>query len=379
MDSYEQLLSVEPHSLAPGKKDKLFKQALAENFEHHFNHCTPYQKLCKKRGWIPPLKADFRLDDFPYLPVDIFKSMRLSSVPDDKIVRTLQSSATSLQTPSTVVLDSETRKRQMKTLVWFLSDRLGKSRRPFVILDVDPKAISPGQSTISARAAAVRGFLTAASSAEYCMSMDQAGEMYIELARLESALKKAQHLGKSAVIFGYTYVFYVYAAKQLQKHGVKFDLPHVTILHIGGWKKLQSEAVSKKIFNKTMCSVFGVEPKNIIDCYGFTEQLGVVYLDGEDGLKRTSAVSEVIVRDQITLLPVTDGEKGLLQFISPLPLGYPGHAILTDDVGRILSRERGADGREGTSFEIIGRRQTAEIRGCGDILSEKMKPNEVQL
>jgi hypothetical protein len=379
MDSYERLLSVEPHSLAPAEKEKLFKEALAENFEHHFNHCVHYQKLCKKRGWIPPLKTDFRLEDFPYLPVEIFKSMRLSSVPDDKIVRTVQSSATSLQTPSMVVLDNETRKRQMKTLVWFLSDRLGKSRRPFVIFDVDPKTISPGQGTISARTAAVRGFLIAASSAEYCMSMDQAGEMHVELARLESALKKAQDFGKPAVIFGYTYVFYVYAAKELQKRGVKFNLPHVTILHIGGWKKLQSQAVSKKIFNQTMCDVFGVETKNIIDCYGFTEQLGVVYLDGEDGLKRTSSVSEVIVRDPVTLLPVTDGKEGLLQFISPLPLGYPGHAILTDDVGRILSREKGDDGREGTSFEILGRRKTAEIRGCGDILSEKIKANEAQL
>ena len=47
MDSYERLLSVEPHSLAPAEKEKLFKEALAENFEHHFNHCMKYQKLCK--------------------------------------------------------------------------------------------------------------------------------------------------------------------------------------------------------------------------------------------------------------------------------------------------------------------------------------------
>ena len=143
--------------------------------------------------------------------MEIFKDMHLSSVSSDNIVRTLQSSATSGQTPSSVPLDNETRKRQMKTLIWFLSNRLGKKRRPFVVMDVDPKDIKTDQPTISARAAAVRGFMTAASSQKYCMSEDASGEMHLDLQRLESALEAAQTSGEQAVIFGYTYVLYIYA------------------------------------------------------------------------------------------------------------------------------------------------------------------------
>ena len=378
MNSFDKLLSTEPHYLNNSDKDVLFKTALADNFEHHYKNCAHYQRLCKKRGWVAPINKDFNLEDFPYLPVEIFKNMNLSSISNENIVRTLQSSATSGQTPSTVVLDNETRKRQMQTLVWFLSHRLGKSRRPFIVMDVDPKSIKSGQDTISARAAAVRGFLIAASSAKYCMSQDEDGEMYLELESLENALEDVQASGKQAVIFGYTYVFYIYAAKQLQKKGVNFNLPNTTILHIGGWKKLQSQATDKDTFNRTMSDVFGVKTNNIIDCYGFTEQLGVVYLDGEDGLKRTSEVSEIIVRDPITLLPCKDGDEGLLEFITPLPLSYPGHAILTDDIGRIISRNQGKDGRQGVAFEILGRRKKAEIRGCGDILSENMSNRETR-
>ena len=376
MDSFESLLTFEPYSLNHIDKDRLFKKALFDNFSHHYKNCAPYQKLCNKRGWSLSTDENFKLEDFPFLPVEIFRDMHLSSVSSENIVRTLQSSATSGQTPSSVPLDNETRKRQMKTLIWFLSNRLGKKRRPFVVMDVDPKDIKTEQPTISARAAAVRGFMTAASSQKYCMSEDTSGEMHLDLQRLESALETAQTSGEQAVIFGYTYVLYIYAAKKLEEKGVKFDLSNTTILHLGGWKKLQSQATDKATFNQTMTNVFGVKEENIIDCYGFTEQLGVVYLDGEDGIKRTSTVSEIIVRDPLTLLPCKDGDEGILEFLTPLPLSYPGNAILTDDVGRIISRNKGNDGRQGTAFEILGRRKKAEIRGCGDILSENMNTIE---
>ena len=233
MNSFEKLLSNEPHQLDSLDKDLLFKAALVDNFKHHYDNCLPYQRLCNKRGWHLPLNKDFNLEDFPYLPVEIFKNMHLSSTPSTNVIKTLQSSATSGQTPSTIFLDKETSKRQMQTLVWFLSHRLGKNRRPFIVMDVDPKDIKYGQNTISARAAAVRGFLTAASSYNYCMIQDGVGELHIELEKLERSLEEAQKSGDKAIIFGYTYVFYVYVAKQLQKNGIKFKLPNVTILHIG--------------------------------------------------------------------------------------------------------------------------------------------------
>jgi|TARA_B110000027_G_C16122233_1_gene303872 hypothetical protein len=372
MNSFEKLIINEPHSKNENDKNLLFKKALVDNFEHHYNNCEPYRNLCDSRGWHLPLNTDFKLEDFPYLPIEIFKNMSLRSTKNSKIIKTLKSSATSQQTPSTIFLDKETSKRQMQTLIWFLSNRLGKNRRPFIVMDLDPNDISDKQNTITARTAAVRGFLTASSSYNYCMKQEKSGEMHIDLEKFEKLLKETQNSDDKIVIFGYTFVFYIYVAQELKKRGVRFKLQNATILHIGGWKKLQSQSTDKETFNQTMIDVFGVERHNIIDCYGFTEQLGVVYLDGKDGLKRTSEVSEIIVRDQKTLLPCEDGKEGLLEFISPLPLSYPGNAILTDDIGKIISREKGNDGRTGVAFEILGRRPKAEIRGCGDILSESI-------
>ena len=103
-------------------------------------------------------------------------------------------------------------------------------------------------------------------------------------------------------------------------------------------------------------------PAPIVDIYGFTEQLGVIYPDDARGVKRVPTYSEVLVRDPRSLAVVPNGEVGLLEFVCPLPHSYPGVAVLLDDMGRIVSREGD------TAFEIVGRAEKAEARGCGDTL-----------
>ncbi len=371
--NYDDLLKYRPYELSDGEKGPKLKSALAEAFAFHFENCAPYGRLCRKRGIVPPLADDFDLVDLPYLPVEIFKSMRLSSIEEKDVVRTLQSSATTSQTPSTVIIDNVTRMRQIRTLMWLLGEFLGKKRRPFVIMDVDPASVKPGQGTISARTAAIRGFLAAASSASYCMTAGADDTLAVDIDALTAQLTKLQEEGKEIVLFGFTYVLYVYAAQQLKKRGVSFKLPNATIIHIGGWKKLKNHAVDKSVFNRELSEVFGVPENQVLDLYGFTEQLGLIYVDCADGYKRVPLSSEIIIRDHGTLQPVPDGQTGLIELITPLPNSYPGIAVLLDDMGRIITREPAADGRHGTAFEIIGRAREAEVRGCGDIMSEKIR------
>lgn len=73
----------------------------------------------------------------------------------------------------------------------------------------------------------------------------------------------------------------------------------------------------------------------------------------------------------MSLKPLAPGQEGLLQFISPIQTSYPGHSVLTEDVGFIAGVDDCPCGRKGTVFKVIGRAQQAEIRGCGDIMAEK--------
>ena len=60
------------------------------------------------------------------------------------------------------------------------------------------------------------------------------------------------------------------------------------------------------------------------------------------------------------------GEEGIIQVLSIIPISYPGHAILTEDIGVLMGEDTCSCGRMGKFFYVVGRVPTAEIRGCGD-------------
>ena len=174
------------------------------------------------------------------------------------------------------------------------------------------------------------------------------------------------------VVFGFTYILYSNVLKAIKEKGVSIPLPKGSkIIHIGGWKKLESEKISKELFNKKLADCFGIEPVDVIDIYGFTEQMGLNYPDCPCGCKHESSYVKVLVRDVVTNEVLPAGEEGKLEFVTPVPHSYPGNAVLTDDLGMEIA-EPCPYGRSGKRFRIIGRMKKAEVRGCGDILSNKL-------
>jgi hypothetical protein len=55
-----------------------------------------------------------------------------------------------------------------------------------------------------------------------------------------------------------------------------------------------------------------------------------------------------------------------VQLSSLLPISYPGHVILSEDIGEIMGEDDCLCGRLGKYFKIHGRVMDAEIRGCSD-------------
>ena len=108
------------------------------------------------------------------------------------------------------------------------------------------------------------------------------------------------------------------------------------IIHIGGWKKLEDLKISPKRLVSQCREIFGVEGGDVVDFYGFTEQAGMIYPTCEAGQRHVPVWGEVIVRDQMSLKPLPPGKEGLLQFVSPIQTSYPGHSVLTEDVGFIV-------------------------------------------
>ena len=96
------------------------------------------------------------------------------------------------------------------------------------------------------------------------------------------------------------------------------------------------------------------------------EQTGSIFLECEYGFFHTSIFSEIYIRDHnLNLAP--NKKIGLIQILSLLPLSYPGHNILTEDLGLIIGTDDCKCGRKGKYFLVTGRVPGTENRGCSDV------------
>lgn len=348
--------------------EDLFMQALQEETIFHYEHNDMYRRFCDRKCFDP--YKPFTIEEMPPVSVSVFKELgfKLNSVPKEDLTLALQSSATS-GIPSTIVVDKETAKRQAKAMIKVIGEFIGKERKPFLIMDIDPR--SSYKKLLGARFAAVTGYLRFANKTGYFLKADENNVSYFDVDGIQEYVR-ALDTDKPVVVFGFTYILYQHVLQSIEKAGLQIILPKGSkIIHIGGWKKLESEKISKDLFNDRLSKCFGINPTDVIDIYGFTEQMGLNYPDCECGWKHTSSYVRVLVRDTVTREVLPPGREGLLEFVTPIPHSYPGNAVLTDDLG-IIDAESCKQGRAGTRFKIVGRMKKAEVRGCGDILSQKL-------
>ena len=89
-------------------------------------------------------------------------------------------------------------------------------------------------------------------------------------------------------------------------------------------------------------------------------------MECEEGYLHTPDFADVIVRDTETLGVAEDGHVGLLQVLSLVPKSYPGHSLITEDLGAVYGTDTCRCGRKGKYFKVFGRVPKAEARGCSD-------------
>jgi phenylacetate-coenzyme A ligase PaaK-like adenylate-forming protein len=341
MKAVEHLLSLEPFAHARGAREKPFLDAMKESLEFHQQHSEAFQKLCAAQQF--DAKGEFALADIPLLPVRLFKTMKLLSVPEGVITRNIRSSATTGKIPSQVFLDGITTKRQTKALAAIMSDFIGKGRKRFIIFDAPATMKASAGGDLSSRGGAIRGFLPFAKSMRCVLDEN----LELDTAALKAALEEIQE-DDEVCIFGFTWLLYQVTSKNEGLASEKFC--EAKVLHIGGWKKLTDLKVDKEKFNETIARFFGAQTENVRDFYGMTEQLGTIYIDCEAGNKHVPVYADLLIRDAETFAVVQHGTPGFIQLLSPLPHSYPGVSLLTDDIGVIIGEDDCPCGRKGKFF-----------------------------
>jgi hypothetical protein len=102
------------------------------------------------------------------------------------------------------------------------------------------------------------------------------------------------------------------------------------------------------------------------------EQVGSIFLEGDDGNFYPPTFADVIIRDPQTFEELPPGQTGVVEVLSLLPRSYPGHALLTEDLGVVHAIDPLGGNRLGKSFSILGRIPRAELRGCSDVIAAQV-------
>ncbi|MDF2706607.1 MAG: acyl-protein synthetase [Nonomuraea muscovyensis] len=335
--------------LTEAEREAALLPRLAELTERHRRDCPPYRRILAAIGASGPYE---RVADLPWLPVRLFKTHELRSVPEERVFRVLTSSGTTGQAPSRVYLDREAAAAQPRMLAATLRAVLGGRRLPMLIVDSRSVTRDPA---LSARGAGVLGMMNF--GRDHTFALDEGGGL--DGRAVEGFL--ARHGREPFLIFGFTFMAWLYLRE------LRLDLSHGVLIHSGGWKKLADQAVDNTAFRARLGEECGLT--RIHDFYGMVEQIGTVFLEGPDGDGLYCPdFANVVIRDPETWEEAPPGVPGLIEVVSTLPTSYPGHVLLTEDLGVVHGVDDGV--WPGKRFSVLGRLPRAETRGCSDTFGQ---------
>lgn len=344
------------YSKGAKEKKEFFKKKIIKLFSYHIENSEEFNKMMSAIGY-DSIKQN-NIEELPFIPVRLFKQFELISTSKKNIIKTITSSGTTNQEPSKIFLDRKTASFQSKILSKIVTSFIGSTRLPMIIIDCESTVKE--RTKFSARTAGINGFSFFGGKKFFALNDD----MSLNLRGLNEFIhenKKSDFL-----IFGFTYIVHEYFYKELSKRNQTINLSRGILIHGGGWKKMLNISVDNKSFRKNLNTVCKIN--KVHDYYGMVEQTGTIYMECEKEYLHVSEYSEIIIRnpDDFSISPFN--QIGIVQLLSLAPLSYPGHSIITEDLGYIAGIDDCACGRKGKFFKITGRIKNAEIRGCSDTL-----------
>ena len=349
------LMNQNSYSLDKISKSKFFKKHLNFLTTFHYKKSNLYKAYLN--GINYNLKKDNNLSDIPFLPVRLFKEFDFLSIKKKEIYKTLLSSGTTSNNLSKIYMDKTNALNQIKVLQKIFNNLIGNSRLPMLVID---KRISNiDRNSFNASIAAINGFSIFANEIVYLLDHNN----NINYKILNNFLKRNHK--KKFLIFGFTSNVYINLIKKIDISKIHIkNLSNAFLIHGGGWKKIEEKKISRDKFNLNLNIKLGIQ--NIRNYYGLVEQIGSIFFECKCGYFIASNYSDIIIRDE-NLDICKKGEKGLVQLVSLLPTSYPGHSILTEDIGEIINDDNCKCYGYGTRFIIHGRLKNAELRGCSNI------------
>ncbi|MGD0252687.1 MAG: hypothetical protein ABSC01_08315 [Verrucomicrobiota bacterium] len=357
----------------PCQKSEFDSFAL-ELFELQFKHNAAYRKICKARGLTPNVVEHWTR--IPAVPTAAFKELEMTCLSPGERTSVFHSSGTTEQKPSRHFHNAESLKiYEASLLPWFFENVVPDLR--FTIYDLRLICLTPPPAQ-APHSSLVHMFETVrqkigASESVFVGKIAADGSWTLDFAAVLAALfPKSQTQDPGPHLLLGTAFSFVHLLDFLVGKNLRFDLPAGSrVMETGGYKN-HSRSMPKTELHALITERLGVPPENIICEYGMSELSSQAYdsvaaddwrVTGKSGAScHLSPVTRHFefppwARVQIVSpengREVADGETGLIR-IFDLANVFSVVAIQTEDLGI----------RRGEGFELIGRAQRAEPRGC---------------
>ena len=149
----DDMMNAPQFSVPQERKSRFLTEHLNSLTAHHRARCAGYDRLVRILHHDAP--AGTALADVPFVPVGLFKTHELRSIPPNEVFRVLTSSGTTGQRVSRVFLDRATASLQSAALGKIVSHAIGPDRLPMMFIE-SPSLIRD-RASYSARGAGVLG------------------------------------------------------------------------------------------------------------------------------------------------------------------------------------------------------------------------------
>lgn len=311
------------------RNEEEFSKAALDIFRHQAANCVPYSQFIANLNIDPDQVKD--VQHIPYLPISFFKSHRIVSNTNEEEIIFSSSGTTGMVQSRHFVTDLKLYDQSFNQA---FEQFYGKVEGACLLALLPSYLERDGSSLIYM----VDALLKQSKHPDSGYFLHNHEDLYHKLTALKNA-------GQQTILIGVTYALLDF----LELY--QLDFPELIVMETGGMKGKRKEMVREEL-HEILKSGFGVNA--IHSEYGMTELLSQAYSSG-NGIFDFPNWMRVVLRDTNDPLTLLNADQtGGINVIDLANINSCSF-IATQDLGRLLP---------GGSFEVLGRFDNADIRGC---------------
>ena len=328
-----------------------FGQLAMELFELQVRHNVAYRRICQARGFKPT-----HWEEVPPIPTSAFKEFDITCLAPEDRTAVFHSSGTTEQRPSRHFHSAESLRIYEESVSAAIPDFLragGNNGKHKQLLILSPNLDQAPHSSLVRMFHVYRREFGPAHS-QFAGSVAEDGAWSMDLPECLAVFREVIAENRALLMLG-TAFSYVHLLDYLDSTRLFFQLPPGSLaLETGGYKG-RSRSLPKSELHELLDQRLGIPRQRIFCEYGMSELSSQAYDSPatDSRLFRFPPWARALVVSPETGREVAEGETGLLR-VFDLANVFSAMAVQTEDLA-----VRHPDG-----FELIGRAQLTEPRGC---------------